>query len=321
MLVPAEISQRATPQQHAEQQVLLDDLYTYPLRSYRVVFLWWLFTGFVGGHRFYLNDVRRGALMTLTLGGGILWWLFDGLKLRSLLNDFNNQQMHRRTQGLPPLELDFMPTLNSHVLNEAPVWQAAEQKIAWQRELIQLVLIGLIAGKAIQTFDSVEPIAAVSMVALLLLFAGQLEGLRHLRIVQELLQWDLKLQLYYHQNGPGKPAERIFRPFVGLFTLLFQEKRAAEARLYLEVCFVYATFFTVYSVVSGEYYALAVKGEYTEMARTWFTETVLSLFMVYTCVSPLGATLIKYKLMHTPLWKRIVVVVVMGLAIYLGISA
>jgi hypothetical protein len=36
-----------------------------------------LFTGFVGGHRFFVGKTGTGILMALTLGGLGLWWLAD----------------------------------------------------------------------------------------------------------------------------------------------------------------------------------------------------------------------------------------------------
>jgi hypothetical protein len=36
-----------------------------------------IFTGFVGGHRFFAGKVGTGLLMTCTLGGLGLWWLAD----------------------------------------------------------------------------------------------------------------------------------------------------------------------------------------------------------------------------------------------------
>lgn len=42
-----------------------------------VMWLLWLFTGAIGGHRYYLGDIGKGIAMTLTLGGLGIWALID----------------------------------------------------------------------------------------------------------------------------------------------------------------------------------------------------------------------------------------------------
>ncbi|GGG08974.1 TM2 domain-containing protein [Paenibacillus abyssi] len=46
-------------------------------KSKGVMYLLWLFTGGIGGHRYYLGDIGRGIAMTLTLGGLGFWALID----------------------------------------------------------------------------------------------------------------------------------------------------------------------------------------------------------------------------------------------------
>lgn len=50
-----------------------DDLKKKPV----IAWLLWLFTGGIGGHRYYLGDVGMGVAMTLTLGGFGVWALVD----------------------------------------------------------------------------------------------------------------------------------------------------------------------------------------------------------------------------------------------------
>ena len=54
-------------------QYRYDDLKKKPA----VAWLLWLFTGGIGGHRYYLGDVGMGVAMTLTLGGFGVWTLVD----------------------------------------------------------------------------------------------------------------------------------------------------------------------------------------------------------------------------------------------------
>lgn len=51
---------------------------TYSDKSRKRAFLWWIFFGIFGGHRFYLGKISSGLLYTLTLGFFTLGWLYDG---------------------------------------------------------------------------------------------------------------------------------------------------------------------------------------------------------------------------------------------------
>jgi TM2 domain-containing membrane protein YozV len=303
------------------QQYLLDDLYNYPLRSYNAALAWWLLSGFVGGHRYYLNDVRRGLLQTLTLGGGLVWWVADLINLRKLVNNYNGRQMYRRTHRQPPVELDFLPTLDAGQLQAPAPWmQTSAATGTLGKELLVLFVLGLAVGKVCQRMETFEPLVGLGVLSLLLLGAGWLLPLVHLRLVQELLQWDLKLQLYYHANGPGSVGERLWRPLVGLFTLPFQEKRAAEARLYIDICIVVSLFFVAYSLLTGEYLGLLLQRNFAVAIIAWFKDSALSFFLVYTCVSPLGATLIKYKLLGTRQWDALLLVAAMAAGIWVALG-
>ena len=62
-----------------------DDLKKKPV----VAWLLWLFTGVIGGHRYYLGDVGMGVAMTLTLGGFGVWALIDGLFIQRRIAEKN----------------------------------------------------------------------------------------------------------------------------------------------------------------------------------------------------------------------------------------
>ena len=40
-------------------------------------YLWWLFFGLIGGHRFYLGKPFTGMLQAITFGGLGIWTLID----------------------------------------------------------------------------------------------------------------------------------------------------------------------------------------------------------------------------------------------------
>lgn len=72
-------------------------------KSTTVLYLLWLFTGGIGGHRYYLGDVGRGVAMTLTLGGLGIWALIDvffiGARLREK-NEMKELEIIQRVRGM-----------------------------------------------------------------------------------------------------------------------------------------------------------------------------------------------------------------------------
>lgn len=54
-------------------------------------YAWWLFTGFLGGHRYYLGCPVSGFLMTITLGGLLVWWVIDALLLPGMVKRANQE--------------------------------------------------------------------------------------------------------------------------------------------------------------------------------------------------------------------------------------
>lgn len=63
-----------------------------PQKNPVVAWLLWLFTGGIGGHRYYLGDIGMGVAMTLTLGGFGVWALVDAF--------FINRRVHARNVKL-----------------------------------------------------------------------------------------------------------------------------------------------------------------------------------------------------------------------------
>jgi TM2 domain-containing membrane protein YozV len=60
-------------------------------KSKVVMWLLWLFTGGIGGHRYYLGDTGRGVAMTLTLGGLGIWALIDAFFISKRLATKNEE--------------------------------------------------------------------------------------------------------------------------------------------------------------------------------------------------------------------------------------
>jgi hypothetical protein len=55
--------------------------------------LLWMFFGWLGLHRYYLGDWKKGIAMTLTLGGLGLWSLLDGFFLTRRLRRINSGRL------------------------------------------------------------------------------------------------------------------------------------------------------------------------------------------------------------------------------------
>jgi hypothetical protein len=309
----------------AEQELVLD-LQRYPLRTRRSLTLIWLFTGIFGGHRYYLQRVGSGVLMTLTYGGAGVWWILDGFRLKQMLAAYNGEQNFRRKRSLPPMELDFLPTLDTRVLERRPVWflagSIARSTLRW--DVAVVAAVGFILGR-LTIGDgwsdlNVEPLAALLALLALVNFEPLLLSLRRYRVVQEVLQWYLKLKLYYHQNAVPKPLALLVRPLTGLFLVIFRRRRSGEARLYMELGVVFSVLFSVASLIQGEYWALISKGNMPALVREWLGETVTSFFLTYTCLTPIGATLLKVELMRRPSFQRYVLTAATLGAVVLGLA-
>jgi hypothetical protein len=68
-------------------------------RSRTATLLLGIFTGFVGGHRFFAGKIGTGLLMTCTLGGLGLWWLADLIVIGT--GEFTDKQGRRIVNWAP----------------------------------------------------------------------------------------------------------------------------------------------------------------------------------------------------------------------------
>jgi len=75
-------------------------------RSAFVGFIFWMFFGLLGGHRYYFGLKRSAVIQTLTLGGAGIWWLLDLFLLRKLARDTNRKRTRiwaETIAGMAPL--------------------------------------------------------------------------------------------------------------------------------------------------------------------------------------------------------------------------
>lgn len=90
-------------------------------KSSVVMYLLWLFTGGIGGHRYYLGDIGIGIAMTLTLGGLGFWALLDVF--------FIGRRLAKKTEIL---ETEIIQKVKEHNVNENNTYteQITNDKIA-----------------------------------------------------------------------------------------------------------------------------------------------------------------------------------------------
>lgn len=55
-------------------------------------YLWWFFTCFIGGHRFYLGKPFTGLLQAFTFGGLGVWALIDLFTIPNQVAKYNKQR-------------------------------------------------------------------------------------------------------------------------------------------------------------------------------------------------------------------------------------
>lgn len=62
-----------------------------------VMWILWVLTGLLGGHRYYLGNIGMGVLQTLTAGGFGIWWVLDAFLITQRQHAVNNQTAPRWT--------------------------------------------------------------------------------------------------------------------------------------------------------------------------------------------------------------------------------
>jgi TM2 domain-containing membrane protein YozV len=275
---------------------VLDDLYKYPRKRQLLARALWLFTGFLGGHRFYLERTGTGILMLLTGGGAGIWWFVDFFLLRGMVRAFNTEQENRQLTGLPPVALDFMPPTWRAETTHPPTWAT---KRSGRARLAGDVAVLLVAGSALGAVSAstgnFEGIVAILAIIAITNLGARWHGLAHLPLLRGLDLWSHRLRLYYHSNDPGGPISLLLRPVVGLWAAAFRKRARAEVRLYLELGAVFAILFTLADlgevvVISGGDFNISFGGLAGDMVQTFVS--------IYAFAAPIGAVLTTHLLLE-----------------------
>lgn len=281
---------------------VLRDLYAYRHKRKVVAWVLWAIFGWAGGHRFYLERPGTGLLMLLTGGGGLIWWVVDAFLLNGMLRAHDAEQNRRQREGLPPLELAFMPPLAVDVLREPPPWTVEWRRRGRIRNGIRLagdVLVLLIAGTILGSLAGARGgeeaiFAAVAVIAVTLL-GGHVGRLDRIPLARGLILWSHRLRLFYYYNRPGSPLGLLFRAVIGIILAPFRRRERAEARLYIEIGAVFTLIFLALDVVEDVGGPLLDIGlaaiAPTRLLGLWMQEVFMTFVLIYAFVTPIGAVL------------------------------
>jgi TM2 domain-containing membrane protein YozV len=256
----------------------------------------WLFTGFLGGHRFYLERTGTGILMLLTGGGAGIWWFVDFFLLRGMVRAFNTEQENRKQAGLPPVALDFMPPTWRAETTRPPTWAAKRSgRARLAGDMAVLLVAGSALGAVSASTGNFEGLVAILAIIAITNLGARWHALAHLPLLRGLDLWSHRLRLYYHSNDPGGPVSLLLRPVVGLWAAAFRKRARAEVRLYLELGAVFAILFTLADlgevvVISGGDFNISFGGLAGDMVQTFVS--------IYAFAAPIGAVLTTHLLLE-----------------------
>jgi hypothetical protein len=281
---------------------VLQGLYAYRRKRKAVAWLLWALFGWAGGHRFYLERPGTGVLMLLTGGGALVWWVVDGFLLRGMLRARDEEQERRRREGLPPLELAFMPPLAADVLREPPPWTVewerrsrAQRNVRLAGDILVLLIVGNILGSLAGARGGEEAVFAGVAVIAVTLLGGHVGRLDRVPLARGLIRWSHRLRLFYYYNRPGSPPALLVRPLVGILLTPFRKRERAEARLYIEVGAVFTLIFLTLDVLEDVAAPLTEMGLAAlappRLLALWMQEAFMTFLLIYAFVTPIGAVL------------------------------
>lgn len=286
----------ATPAAPDFSRAVLRDLYRYHRKRRGIALALWLATGILGGHRFYVGRTRTGLLMLFTVGGFLLWWLVDFFLLRRLVAGFNAEQARREQEGLPPLALAFMPSMDGAGLPPQPEW--LERRRGRGRvlgDLLVLFLAGSGAGSLARSNGSPEAVVTIVALASITVLGARWDALARIPGLRILDRWSHRLRLYYYVNDPGGPLRLFFRPIVGLVSAPFRRRARAEAWLYLELGLAFTLLFFGLDLIE------AVRIEAWNVSIDLvglLLDALLTFVSIYAFAAPVGAILTTHVLLE-----------------------
>jgi hypothetical protein len=288
---------------------VLQDLYAYGRKRKLIAWALWAVLGWAGGHRFYLERPGTGLLMLFTGGGALFWWVADAFLLNGMLQAHAAEQERRRREGLPPLELAFMPPLAEDVLRRPPAWTLLWQQRGRFRngirligDVVVLLIAGTILGSLAGARGGEEAVFAAVAVIAITLSGGKLGWLDRVPLARGLIRWSHRLRLFYYYNKPGGPPALLFRAVLGLVLAPFRRRERAEAMLYIQIGAVFTLIFLTLDVLEDVVWPVFEMGAAalapTRLIGLLLREALGTFVLIYAFVTPIGAVLTLRLLTH-----------------------
>lgn len=309
------MSRQATVDPDFSREVV-DDLYRHRPRQLWIAGLLAVSLGLLGAHRVYCGKSLTAVLMLLTVGGGLIWWVWDLFHLGRMVRNFNAEERRRQAEGLPPQGMGFLPPRDQLKLDTPPAWaprRSGRGRIIGSAAL--LAVIGISLGTISGTTQAYEPVLVLTLFIAISLVAARWKAMAHLPVLNALVRWVHRLRLYYHTVDPGSLWSLATRPILGLFFAPWRPKARAEVRLHLQLGVALSLLFAVMDAVE-----MSRSGGFWSGLGLLFGEFLQTLVYTYLFVAPAGALLTTQLLLA----RRDLVVWVLSAitlaAIYLGFS-
>lgn len=287
---------------------VLEELYAYSRKRAAVAWLLWATLGWLGAHRFYLERPFTGLAQLFTGGGILVWWLLDGRRVGAMVRAHNEEQAKREHEGLPPIEMAFMPPLREDEIRRTAGWVDRWNQRGAKRRGLRLagdVLVLLVAGTGLGTVVEIpgglEAVAAVVLLAGMISLGAGPAWLDDLPGFHALVRWTHRLRVFYYYNEPGSPPLLLLRGLLGVLWAPFRAKDRAEVRLYVEIGAVFSAIFLLMDVVPAVVIPLFSAGrsfDFGMLLETWIGEAVTTFILTYILAAPVGGVLTTYLLVR-----------------------
>jgi hypothetical protein len=297
-------------------QSVIDELY-FPRPKYTTLALvLGIFLGLFGAHRFYLGKTLTAALMFLTVGGGLIWWLVDLFFIKKMVVNHNKLERERQESGLPPQNLSFLPSKEAFVVDELPAWlpkRSSRGRVYGSFFLLSLIgfILGVISGPT----GTYEPTIILLVFIITSITTARWKMASQIPVVATLTRWVHRLRLYYHTVDPGNIWLLGLRPIYGVFFAPFNRKARAEVRLYLELGLIFSILF-----VASDLVEIAQSDSIWEGIGLMVAELLQTLIFTYLFVAPVGALLTTQILLSRRDWVIWVLSIACIYFVYVGLK-
>jgi hypothetical protein len=296
-------------------QQVIDDLYRYRHKFNAVAFPLAIFLGIFGIHRFYLNRPLSGALMLLTAGGALVWWIYDIVHIKKMTESRNIAEKNRCENGEPPAALAFLPCKKALKIDEPPAWVSIRSsKARVYGSLFLLTLVGFVLGAVTGSSGTLEPSIILAIFIVASLTAARWNFLADVPILSGLAKWVHRLRLYYYSVDPGNIWLLGLRPIIGVFFVPFLKKTRAEVGLYLELSIFFSILFFIFDIQEILKYDSLWLGISLNLAE--FLQTLIYTFLF---VAPIGALLTTQILLSRKDWVIWLLSAMCLLGVFLGL--